>query len=62
MALHPPPKTHDWTFQATSMGDPTTPIVVVVCKRCGLMRAEIAPPRRDSRIELDGECPGGPQA
>lgn len=49
-------KAHDWTITAATMADPAVALVVAVCRRCGLMRSEVAAPRRDSQIDLTGEC------
>jgi hypothetical protein len=53
---------HEWKFTAASMaGGPQAgsdvALLVAACKRCGLIRSEVAAPRREVRIDLRGDCP-----
>jgi hypothetical protein len=59
MALQSAPKGHAWAFVGSMVGSPSvgdTPLLVAVCSKCGLIRAEVAGPRRDSKIDLSGTC------
>jgi hypothetical protein len=58
MALQRAPKSHDWAVAATSSGDPPAPVVIAVCRHCGLVRSESALPGRETKIDVSGECPG----
>ena len=57
---------HDWTFTAASMsGAPQqvgsdVAVAIAVCRQCGLIRSEVAGPRREMRINLAGDCPEAP--
>lgn len=61
MALVPPSQLHKWHFRAaeTAGGTPGggVPVLIAVCEKCGLIRAEVAAARREARIELGGDCP-----
>lgn len=58
MGLTPAPKGHDWSVAATNMAEPPVPVAVIVCRRCGLIRTGVAAPRRESKIDVSGSCPG----
>ncbi len=55
-------KSHDWAFVAASQDGPApgggVAVLIAVCRKCGVMRTEAAPPRREVRVDLSGECPG----
>jgi hypothetical protein len=59
MTLPPPaPQRHDWTFTAASVADPAVALLIAVCRRCGLLRAQIVGPGREPRIDVTGTCDG----
>ncbi len=53
---------HDWELLASASGSGVGgfgPVVVAVCRECGLIRAQEAGHGRDeARIDLSGECEG----
>ena len=53
---------HDWQFTSASGASPTgfQAVVIAVCAKCGVMRAEEAPrgSGEEGRIDLTGDCAG----
>lgn len=52
---------HRWQFIAAQSGDRSR--VIAACDRCGSLRASLQPaPGEERTIDLQGSCPGEPQA
>jgi hypothetical protein len=52
------PRGHEWTFTSSTMAEPPVALLIAVCRRCGLVRSEVATPRREFSIDLSGDCAG----
>lgn len=45
---------HEWSF-AGANGDGTS-ILIAVCRACGVIRTEVALPKREAHLDLSGAC------
>ena len=54
------PKPHDWAFVGSVVGAAggvaEAPLLVAVCRKCGVIRAQVAEPSRETTIDLAGDC------
>lgn len=60
MASPRAPKPHDWAFVGSIVGGGAAaadePLLIAVCRKCGLIRAQVAQPGREATIDLSGDC------
>lgn len=56
----PAPRRHDWHFVAADSAQARTvvPVLIAVCRECGLMRTAVAVAQHEGRVDLRGDCPG----